>query len=114
MSNIVLFTVLTLVPFVFMIYFFESVLIGAVRGSGRQKIGAIVNLGAYYLIGIPLAILFAFVLHLGGKGLWFGIIAALLAQAFFLFILTLCTNWEMEAKKANRRVYDSMTRDEVS
>ncbi|KAL8191502.1 hypothetical protein R6Q57_028233 [Mikania cordata] len=91
----------------------QSVLSGAVRGSGRQKIGAIVNLGAYYLIGIPLAVLFAFVLHLGGKGLWFGIIAALLAQALFLFILTLCTNWENEAKKANQRVYDSIT-NEVS
>ncbi|KAF5804738.1 putative multi antimicrobial extrusion protein [Helianthus annuus] len=92
----------------------QSVLSGAVRGSGRQKIGAVLNLGAYYLIGIPLAVLFAFVLHFGGKGLWFGIIAALLAQALFLLILTLCTNWEMEAKKANQRVYDSMTHDEVS
>ncbi|MFS7935829.1 putative multi antimicrobial extrusion protein [Helianthus anomalus] len=47
----------------------QTVLSGAVRGSGRQKIGAIVNLGAYYITGIPLAIVFAFVLHLGGKGL---------------------------------------------
>ncbi|KAJ0746353.1 putative multi antimicrobial extrusion protein [Helianthus annuus] len=45
----------------------QAVLSGAVRGIGRQKIGAILNLGAYYLIGIPLAILFAFVLHFGGK-----------------------------------------------
>ncbi|KAK1420896.1 hypothetical protein QVD17_22857 [Tagetes erecta] len=92
----------------------QTVLSGAVRGSGRQKIGAVVNLGAYYLIGIPLAILFAFVLHMGGKGLWLGIIAALLAQALFLFILTLSTNWEKAAKKANERVYDSMVRDDVS
>ncbi|GKE91472.1 multi antimicrobial extrusion protein, partial [Tanacetum coccineum] len=46
---------------------FQSVLSGAVRGSGRQKIGAVANLGAYYIIGIPLAILFAFVFHMGGK-----------------------------------------------
>ncbi|XP_024966932.1 protein DETOXIFICATION 16-like [Cynara cardunculus var. scolymus] len=92
----------------------QSVLSGAVRGSGRQKVGAIVNLGAYYLIGIPLAILFAFVFHMRGKGLWYGIIAALFAQAFFLWILTLCTNWEKEAKKANQRVYDSVIQDEVS
>ncbi|KAM0041037.1 putative multi antimicrobial extrusion protein [Helianthus debilis subsp. tardiflorus] len=92
----------------------QAVLSGAVRGSARQKIGAILNLGAYYLIGIPLAVLFAFVLHFGGKGLWCGIIAALSAQALFLFILTLRTNWEMEAKKANQRVYNSMTHDEVS
>ncbi|KAM0020977.1 putative multi antimicrobial extrusion protein [Helianthus debilis subsp. tardiflorus] len=76
----------------------QTVLSGAVMGSGRQKIGAIVNLGAYYIIGIPLAIVFAFVLHLGGKGLWFGLIIALLAQALFLFILTLCTNWEKEVR----------------
>nr|XP_043620729.1 protein DETOXIFICATION 16-like [Erigeron canadensis] len=92
----------------------QSVLSGAVRGSGRQKIGAIINLGAYYLIGIPLAILFAFVLHMGGKGLWFGIIAALFAQALFLLILTLCTNWEKEANKAKERVCDSLIRSEVS
>ncbi|PWA37017.1 multi antimicrobial extrusion protein [Artemisia annua] len=92
----------------------QSVLSGAVRGSGRQKIGAVANLGAYYIIGIPLAILFAFVFHMGGKGLWFGIIAALFAQSLFLLILTLCTNWENEAKKANQRVHDSMIQDQVS
>nr|XP_043619652.1 protein DETOXIFICATION 17-like [Erigeron canadensis] len=90
----------------------QSVLSGAVRGSGRQKIGAIVNLGSYYLIGIPLAVLFAFVFHMGGKGLWLGIIAALFTQALSLSILTLRTNWESEAKKANRRVNDSIIRDE--
>nr|GEX80564.1 multi antimicrobial extrusion protein [Tanacetum cinerariifolium] len=73
----------------------EGVL-GAVRGCGRQKIGAIVNLGSYYLIGIPLAILFAFVFNIGGKGLWLGIIATLLTQAFFLSILMLYTDWEKE------------------
>lgn len=37
------------------------------RGCGWQKIGAYVNLGSYYLIGIQSAILFAFVFHIGGK-----------------------------------------------
>jgi Na+-driven multidrug efflux pump len=40
---------------------------GVVRGCGWQKIGACVNLGAYYLIGVPAAFCFAFVYHLGGK-----------------------------------------------
>lgn len=39
---------------------------GVARGCGWQKIGAIVNLGAYYLVGIPAALCFAFVYHLGG------------------------------------------------
>lgn len=34
---------------------------------GWQKIGAIVNLGSYYFVGIPRAVLMAFVLHIGGK-----------------------------------------------
>ena len=40
---------------------------GNARGCGWQKIGACVNLGAYYLVGIPLSVVFAFVLHIGGK-----------------------------------------------
>ena len=35
-------------------------------GSGKQKIGAAVNLGAFYLLGIPMAVLLAFVFHLNG------------------------------------------------
>ncbi|KAL6331916.1 hypothetical protein AAG906_020265 [Vitis piasezkii] len=74
----------------------QSVLSGVVRGSGKQKIGALVNLGAYYLAGIPSGALLAFVYHIGGKGLWTGIIVSLFMQALFL------------AKKATDRVYDSM------
>jgi Na+-driven multidrug efflux pump len=39
---------------------------GVLTGCGKQKIGARVNLAAYYLAGIPLAVLFAFFLHLNG------------------------------------------------
>ena len=41
--------------------------LGTARGCGWQKIGAFVNLGAYYIVGIPSAVLLAFVLHIGGK-----------------------------------------------
>ena len=41
--------------------------VGTARGCGWQKIGALINLGSYYLVGIPSAILFAFVLDIGGK-----------------------------------------------
>lgn len=84
----------------------QSVLSGTVRGCGRQKIGAYINLGAYYLVGIPCALLLAFVYHFGGKGLWIGITIALFFQAFFLLILTLRTNWDEEAKKAKDRLHN--------
>ncbi|KAF2311462.1 hypothetical protein GH714_023254 [Hevea brasiliensis] len=45
----------------------QTVLSGTARGCGWQKIGACVNLGAYYLVGLPSAIVLTFFFHLGGK-----------------------------------------------
>eukprot|EP00253_Pinus_taeda_P010400 PITA_10400 len=45
----------------------QSVLSGIVRGCGWQKLGAYANLGAYYVVGIPIAVILAFVLHIGGR-----------------------------------------------
>eukprot|EP00258_Populus_trichocarpa_P021880 XP_024437899.1 protein DETOXIFICATION 16-like isoform X2 [Populus trichocarpa] len=86
----------------------QCVLSGVARGCGWQKIGAYINLGSYYLVGIPIAILLAFVFHVGGKGLWLGIICALIVQVFSLATITIRTNWEQEAKKATERVYDEV------
>ncbi|KAK8521342.1 hypothetical protein V6N13_077451 [Hibiscus sabdariffa] len=84
----------------------QSVLTGVARGCGWQKIGAMINLGAYHLIGIPSSIILAFVYHLGGKGLWTGLIVALFVQASCLAIVTLRTKWEEEAKNAIIRATD--------
>uniref|UniRef100_A0A3Q7I0M2 Protein DETOXIFICATION n=1 Tax=Solanum lycopersicum TaxID=4081 RepID=A0A3Q7I0M2_SOLLC len=79
----------------------QSVLSGTARGCGWQKIGALINLGAYYLFGIPAGVILAFVYHLGGKGLWLGITLALFAQALLLLIVTLPTNWEKRGKEGS-------------
>uniref|UniRef100_A0A9I9E6N6 Protein DETOXIFICATION n=1 Tax=Cucumis melo TaxID=3656 RepID=A0A9I9E6N6_CUCME len=86
----------------------QCVLSGIARGCGWQKIGAYVNLGSYYIVGIPSAVLLAFVLHVGGKGLWFGIILALVVQVLSLATITIRTNWDQEAKIATERVYDAI------
>lgn len=39
---------------------------GAARGCGWQKLCAFINLGAYYVVGLPSSVLFAFVFHTGG------------------------------------------------
>ncbi|KAJ1279032.1 hypothetical protein BS78_04G124100 [Paspalum vaginatum] len=85
----------------------QCVLSGVVRGCGRQKIGAFINLAAFYIAGIPAATIFAFVCHLGGMGLWFGILCGVGVQMVLLLCLTLCTNWSKEALKANDRVFRS-------
>ncbi|KAL7110652.1 hypothetical protein ACP275_05G039200 [Erythranthe tilingii] len=83
---------------------FQCVLSGAARGCGWQNLCAVVNLGAYYVVGIPCAVILAFVFHIGGMGLWMGIICGLSVQALALIIINLCTNWDHEAMKAVDRV----------
>uniref|UniRef100_A0A7N0UX74 Protein DETOXIFICATION n=2 Tax=Kalanchoe fedtschenkoi TaxID=63787 RepID=A0A7N0UX74_KALFE len=87
----------------------QCVLSGIARGCGWQKIGAFINLGSYYLVGIPSAIVLGFVFHLGGKGLWIGLICALVAQFICLSTITIRTNWDKEAAKASKRVRESMS-----
>ncbi|KAL7616504.1 hypothetical protein Lser_V15G01065 [Lactuca serriola] len=83
----------------------QGVLSGIVRGCGWQKIGAFVNLGAYYLVGLPFAILWTFVFSYGGKGLWMGIIGGSGIQALLFIYIVMHTNWDQEAKKAHNRVH---------
>ncbi|KAJ6839701.1 protein DETOXIFICATION 12-like isoform X2 [Iris pallida] len=51
----------------------QGVLSGVARGCGWQHLGAYVNLGAFYLFGIPVAVVLGFLLEIRGKGLWIGI-----------------------------------------
>ncbi|XP_044512213.1 protein DETOXIFICATION 9-like isoform X4 [Mangifera indica] len=77
----------------------QAVLSGVARGSGWQNLGAYVNLGAYYLVGIPVAAILAFVLHLNGKGLLIGLATASSVQAAFLGLRTIFTDWQKQALK---------------
>lgn len=45
---------------------------GVIRGAARQKLGVAVNLGAYWVFGIPLAVWLAFPAGWGVHGLWVG------------------------------------------
>ncbi|TVU32454.1 hypothetical protein EJB05_24185, partial [Eragrostis curvula] len=99
-----------MMPLLAVAIFFDGlqfVFSGIVRGCGRQNAGAFINLIAYYLTGIPAAFVFAFVCHLGGMGLWFGILCGLVVQMLLLFTMISCTNWNMEAIKAKDRVLNS-------
>ncbi|KAJ4808161.1 Protein DETOXIFICATION [Rhynchospora pubera] len=91
----------------------QCVLSGVARGCGWQKNGAFVNLGAFYAVGIPSAILLAFVFHIGGKGLWMGIICGIFVQVVLLLTITLLTDWEKEAMKAKNSVFRSCLTTEM-
>jgi hypothetical protein len=67
---------------------------GISRGCGWQHLGAYVNLGAFYLIGVPVALVLGFTMHLGGAGFWMGMIAGGATQVTLLSVITAMTNWE--------------------
>ncbi|KAI5441542.1 protein DETOXIFICATION 16 isoform X2 [Lathyrus oleraceus] len=106
----------TLLPILAATHFLDGlqcVLSGMARGCGWQESGAYVNLGAYYLVGVPAAVVLAFVLHVGGKGLLLGMICAFIVQVFALTIITIRTDWKKEIRKASDRVNDSITTESL-
>ncbi|XP_062229768.1 protein DETOXIFICATION 16-like isoform X2 [Phragmites australis] len=82
----------------------QCTLSGAARGCGWQKVCSVINLFAYYAVGLPSAVTFAFVLKIGGKGLWLGIICAMAVQILALVVMMLQTSWDEEAEKARAGV----------
>uniref|UniRef100_A0A2K6SPF2 Multidrug and toxin extrusion protein n=1 Tax=Saimiri boliviensis boliviensis TaxID=39432 RepID=A0A2K6SPF2_SAIBB len=73
---------------------------GVLRGSGNQKVGAVVNAVGYYVVGLPVGIALMFATKLGVMGLWSGIIICTVFQAvcFLGFIIQL--NWEKACQQA--------------
>ncbi|KAK6146826.1 hypothetical protein DH2020_020695 [Rehmannia glutinosa] len=84
----------------------QGTLSGVARGCGWQHIGAYINLAAFYLFGIPIAITLSFWLNLRGKGLWIGIIFGATLQTVMLALITCCTNWDKQAAKARERLFE--------
>ncbi|XP_078169347.1 protein DETOXIFICATION 12-like [Carex rostrata] len=84
----------------------QGVLSGVARGCGWQHLGAYVNLGSFYLIGIPMAVTLGFFLKMGGRGLWIGIVCGSVSQSTLLILITSFTNWQQMANQARERVFN--------
>lgn len=83
-------------PFVCISIFLDSIqgILSAVcRGCGWQHLAVYINLGTFYLIGMPIACLLAFKFEFYVKGLWVGLICGLAAQNGSLFLITQLKNW---------------------
>lgn len=76
---------------------------GALRGMGRQHIGAIVNLVSYYCGALPLGIWLAFN-GWGLAGLWVGQCIALYIVGFAEWAIVAWSNWEKQVKNAFDRM----------
>ena len=64
---------------------------GIMRGMGRPKAGAIVNLLGFYVVGLPLGWFLAFPMDLGVTGIWWGLAAGLGGVATMLYVWVLKT-----------------------
>ncbi|XP_022131671.1 protein DETOXIFICATION 27-like [Momordica charantia] len=93
----------------------QPVLSGVAVGSGWQSWVAYINIGCYYIIGLPLGFIMEWVFHSGVSGIWAGMLYGGTAlQTIILIIITIRTDWEKEAEKAQMHVdnWSSPRKDE--
>ncbi|KAI3801266.1 hypothetical protein L1987_29370 [Smallanthus sonchifolius] len=82
----------------------QPVLSGVAVGCGWQAFVAYVNVGCYYVIGVPLGSFLAFKFNLGAKGIWLGMIGGTALQTVILLWVTFRTDWDKEVEKSKHRV----------
>lgn len=85
----------------------QAVVSGVARGCGWQAYAAAANLGSYYIVGLPVAFVLAFVYDFKVIGLCMGLFVGIFTQAVVLVILTLMTDWRKQAENALDRVYST-------
>ncbi|XP_017971872.1 PREDICTED: protein DETOXIFICATION 29 isoform X1 [Theobroma cacao] len=82
----------------------QPVLSGVAVGAGWQAFVAYVNIGCYYIFGVPLGLILGFTFNMGVKGIWCGMISGTAVQTCVLFGMIYKTNWNKEASIAEDRI----------
>ncbi|PAA79857.1 hypothetical protein BOX15_Mlig015378g3 [Macrostomum lignano] len=80
---------------------------GVLKGSGRQLIGAVVNLIAYYAVAMPIGIPLSLLTSMEIRGFWTGLLIGLAGETLVFWVIVLRTNWEKEVSDAQHRVAGS-------
>ncbi|KAJ1269690.1 hypothetical protein BS78_07G230500 [Paspalum vaginatum] len=82
----------------------QQVVSGVAIGGGWQGLVAYINLGCYYIFGLPLGYLLGYQLNLGVGGVWSGMLAGVALQTLILVAVVWRTDWKAEAAQASSRV----------
>ncbi|CAL9205024.1 protein DETOXIFICATION 40-like [Musa acuminata AAA Group] len=82
----------------------QPVLSGVAVGCGWQAFVAYVNVGCYYIVGVPFGSLLGFKFGLGAKGIWGGMIGGTIMQTLILMWVTFRTDWNKEVEEAKKRL----------
>ncbi|GLJ17358.1 hypothetical protein SUGI_0301480 [Cryptomeria japonica] len=79
---------------------------GVLRGSARPTMGANINLGSFYLIGTPVALVLSFIYKFEFVGLWLGMLAAQVSCLILMMFVMLRTDWSMQVERARKLTAD--------
>ncbi|KAK9934569.1 hypothetical protein M0R45_021706 [Rubus argutus] len=82
----------------------QPVLSGVAVGAGWQAVVAYVNIACYYIVGVPLGLLFGYKFDWGVMGIWIGMLLGTVLQTCVLFYMVYMTNWTKEASIAEDRI----------
>ncbi|KAH0694216.1 hypothetical protein KY285_021313 [Solanum tuberosum] len=82
---------------------------GVLRGSARPTIGANINLGSFYFVGMPVAILVGFLLKKGFGGLWIGLLAAQASCAILMLYVLCKTDWKVQVERSKQLTQSTST-----
>ncbi|KAF8390488.1 hypothetical protein HHK36_025014 [Tetracentron sinense] len=82
----------------------QPVLSGVAIGAGWQALIAYINIGCYYVFGIPLGLILGYKVDLGVQGIWYGMLSGTVVQTCILFFIIYKTNWNKEASIAGDRI----------
>ncbi|KAK5785695.1 protein DETOXIFICATION 25-like isoform X1 [Gossypium arboreum] len=83
---------------------FQAILTGVAIGAGFQSMVAIVNLGCYYIVGLPIGVVLGYVLNLQVTGLWIGLLSGVAFQIVILGFIVWRINWDEQVEKASQRL----------
>lgn len=75
----------------------QSVATGALRGMGETRFPMWMNLGGYWIVGLPLGAVLCFALHWGLTGIWTGLTVALISIAVVLLL-----RWRSDLRRTAR------------
>ncbi|KAJ2349773.1 ethionine resistance protein [Coemansia sp. RSA 2618] len=79
---------------------------GILRGMGKQRKAATINIGSYYFAVLPLGVLAVFVLDKGIVGLWIAFaIGMSILSGSYIYIMSQ-TNWDNEVEQCAARILD--------
>ncbi|CAM0148580.1 unnamed protein product [Urochloa decumbens] len=82
----------------------QPVISGVAVGGGWQGLVAYINIGCYYIFGLPLGYLLGYYFNFGVGGIWSGMLCGVTLQTLILLGVVWRTDWKAEAAQASSRV----------